>query len=115
MKVLIAATLGSALVLAACADQPNYAANDDVTCKTAPVTAQAAAGGQVRMTGLDQRMSEMWLANSNYRQMQRERNPGYENNIERTLQDCGSISPLPGTQTSDAGTAAGSASPPASK
>ena len=113
MKILIAATFGSALVLTACADQPNYA--DAADCRVAPVTAQAAAGGQPRMTGLDQRMSEMWLANSNYRQMQRERNPGYENNIERTLKDCGSVAPLPGTQTSDAGTTAGTASTATSK
>lgn len=101
MKSLLALACGSALVLAACADQPNYA--DAATCKTAPVTAQAAAGGKPRMNELDQRMAEMQLANSGYRQQQRERNVGYDNNIERTLQDCGSLpNPGPAAQTSSA-------------
>ncbi len=93
MKILLPIACGSALILTACADQPSYA--DNATCKTAPVTAQAAAGGKPRMNELDQRMAEMQLATSGYRQAQRERNPGYENNIERTLQDCASL-PKPG-------------------
>ncbi len=97
MKFLLATACCSALILAACADQPTYTAQAE--CKTAPVTAQAAAGGKPRMTELDQRMSEMWLANSRYRDVQRERNPGYENNIERTLQDCASL-PQPEATTS---------------
>ena len=100
MKILLATACGSALVLAACADQPTYTAQAE--CKTAPVTAQAAAGGKPRMNELDQRMAEMQLATSNYRQVQRERNPGYENNIERTLQDCASL-PQPEPSTSSSG------------
>ena len=96
MKSLLVIACGSALVLAACADQPTYTAQAD--CKAAPVTAQAAAGGKPRMNELDQRMAEMQLATSGYRQAQRERNPGYENNIERTLQDCAS-QPVPGPST----------------
>ena len=106
MKSLLLAACTSTLVLTACADQPNYA--DAADCKTAPVTAQSAAGGKPRMDALDQRMAEMQLATSGYRQAQRERNPGYENSIERTLQDCASL-PNPGpsqsTQTSDASAA----------
>jgi uncharacterized protein len=104
MKSLLLAACTSALVLAACADQPSYA--DAADCKTAPVTAQAAAGGKPRMNELDQRMAEMQLANSRYREVQRQRNPGYDNNIERTLQDCASLpNPGPAAQTSDASTA----------
>ena len=97
MKILLSAACCSALVLTACADQPTYTAQAD--CKTAPVTAQAAAGGKPRMNELDQRMAEMQLATSGYRERQRERNPGYENNIERTLQDCAS-QPVPEASTS---------------
>jgi hypothetical protein len=90
MKTLLAASI-SALALAGCADSPTYTAQaDQAGCKVAPVTAQAAAGGKPRMNELDQRMAEMQLANTRYRQVQRERNPGYENNIERSLQDCAS-------------------------
>lgn len=104
MKVLLATACVSALVASACADQPSYA--DNAECKTAVVTAQSAAGGKPEMRPLDQRMAEMQLATSGYRQMQRERNPGYENNIERTLQDCGRL-PDPGpAKTSDASGAA---------
>jgi len=101
MKILLATACGSALVLAACADQPSYA--DKAECKTAPVTAQAAAGGKPRMNELDQRMAEMQLATSGYRQAQRERNPSLDqNNIERSLYDCASL-PDPGpAKTSDA-------------
>jgi uncharacterized protein len=92
MKILLATACASALVLTACADQPTYTAQAD--CKLAPVTAQAAAGGKPRMNELDQRMAEMQLATTRYREVQRERNPGYENNIERSLQDCAS-QPVP--------------------
>jgi hypothetical protein len=92
MKFLLPVACTSALVLAACADQPTYTAQAD--CKVAPVTAQAAAGGKPRMNELDQRMAEMQLSTSGYREAQRQRNPGYENNIERSLQDCAS-QPVP--------------------
>ena len=108
MKILLACTFGSALVLAACADQPSYA--DKAECKTAVVTAQSAAGGKAEQRPLDQRMAEMWLANSRYREVQRERNVSMDqNNIEKTLYDCGSL-PDPGPakpdQTTDATSAA---------
>ena len=108
MKSLLAPACISALVLAACADQPSYA--DKAECKTAVVTAKSAAGGNPDMNHLDQRMSEMWLANSRYREVQRERNVSMDqNNIEKTLYDCGGL-PDPGpakpAQTSDASTAA---------
>ena len=97
MKILLATACASGLFLAACADQPTYTAQND--CKVAPVTAQAAAGGKPRMNELDQRFAEMQLSTSRYREVQRERNPGYENNIERTLQDCAS-QPVPEASTS---------------
>ena len=86
MKILFALS-ASALVLAACATQPEETRVAQADCRVAPIVTADSSLRKGRVTDLDRRYAEMQLATSDYRLRNLQRNPG-QSNLEDALEGC---------------------------